>query len=228
MTFLELCQTVRLEVGVSGTGPSTVVGQEGQLKSIIDYVAEADHQVQGLWKDWNFLWTQYSSTLSTGTSAPALTKPTDLGTWDMRSFFLDYTSDDHTNLTPLAYTDYRSSQRQGTQTNSTPSNVIVQPDESIIVYPNQDKSYTITADYWKTPTRMSANTDSSSIPSQYHRIIVSRAKTMWAEREEAPEILLASSAEYSDILDKLEAQSLPDQRLRRLSSIDTNEVIQVM
>ena len=75
---------------------------------------------------------------------------------------------------------------------------------------------------------MSANTDSSSIPSQYHRIIVSRAKTMWAEREEAPEILLASSAEYSDILDKLEAQSLPDQRLRRLSSIDTNEVIQVM
>ena len=146
----------------------------------------------------------------------------------MRSFFLDYTSDDHTNLTPLAYTDYRSSQRQGTQTNSTPSNVIVQPDESIIVYPNPDKSYTITADYWKTPTRMSANTDSSSIPSQYHRIIVSRAKTMWAEREEAPEILLASSAEYSDIRDKLEAQSLADQRLRRLSRIDTNEVIQVM
>ena len=228
MTFLELCQTVRLEVGVSGTGPSTVVGQEGQLKSIIDYVAEADHQIQGLWKDWNFLWGQYSSTLSTGTSAPALNKPTDLGTWDMRSFFLDYTADDYTNLTPLSYVDYRSSQRQGTQTDSTPTYVIVQPDESIIVYPNPEKTYTIAADYWKTPTRMSANADVSSIPTQYHRIIVCRAKAFWAEREEAPEILLSSSAEYSDLLDKLEAQSLPDQRLRRLSSVDTNEVIQVI
>tara|TARA_R110002020_G_scaffold160008_3_gene344312 strand:- start:839 stop:1453 length:615 start_codon:yes stop_codon:yes gene_type:complete len=204
------------------------VGQEGQLKSIIDYVAEADHQIQGLWKDWNFLWGQYSSTLSTGTSAPALNKPTDLGTWDMRSFFLDYTADDYTNLTPLSYVDYRSSQRQGTQTDSTPTYVIVQPDESIIVYPNPEKTYTITADYWKTPTRMSANADVSSIPTQYHRIIVCRAKAFWAEREEAPEILLSSSAEYSDLLDKLEAQSLPDQRLRRLSSVDTNEVIQVI
>lgn len=228
MTFLELCQTVRQEVGVSGTGPSTVVTQEGQLKAIIDFVAESDHQIQGLWKDWSFLWAQYSSTLSTGTEAPALTKPTDLGTWDMRSFFLDYTSDDWTNLSPLEYVGFRSSQRQGTQTNATPTYVVVKPDESLIVYPRPDKAYTITADYWKSPTRMTANADVSVIPTMYHRIIVSRAKTMWAEREEAPEILLAASAEYQDILDKLEARSLPDQRMRRLSSVDTEEVIQII
>ena len=58
MTFLELCQTVRQEVGLSGTGPTTVVSQEGQLKVVVDFVIEADHQVQGLWSDWNFLWSQ--------------------------------------------------------------------------------------------------------------------------------------------------------------------------
>ena len=38
---------------------------------------------------------------------------------------------------------------------------------------------------------------------------------MWAEREEAPEILLSASAEYQDLLDKLESNSLSGQEGRR-------------
>jgi hypothetical protein len=226
MTFLELCQTVRQEVGISGTGPSTVLNQEGQLKVIVDFVAESDYQIQSLWHDWNFLWSQYSSTLSTGTRAPAVQKPTDFSNWDMRSFFLDYTTNDSTNLTPLSYVDWRADFRQGVATNSSPTYIVVQPDDNVIVDPPPDQSYTITADYWRVPTRMSANTDVSSIPAQFHRIIVARAKTMWAEREEAPEILLASVAEYQDLLDKLESQSLPGQRNRRFGNLDVNEVVQ--
>jgi len=226
MTYLELCQTVRQEVGVSGTGPSTVLNQEGQLKVIVDFVAEADYQIQSLWHDWNFLWAQYSSTLSTGTRGPATGKPTDFSNWDMRSFFLDYTTDDSINLSPLSYVDWRSDFRQGVATNSSPTYFVIQPDENVIVEPPPDKAYTITADYWKTPTRLAANADESAIPTQYHRIIVARAKTMWAEREEAPEILLASVAEYQDLLDKLESQSLPGQRNRRFGNLDLNEVIQ--
>jgi hypothetical protein len=227
MTFLELCQTVRQEVGISGTGPSTVLSQEGQLKVIVDFVAAADYQIQSLWHDWNFLWAQYSSTLSTGTRAPATQQPTDLSNWDMRSFFLDYTSDDAISLTPLSYIDWRADLRQGTATNNSPTYIVVQPDESVIVDPPPDQAYTITADYWKTPTRLTANADVSDIPIQYHRVIVSRAKTMWAEREEAPEILLASSAEYQDLLDKLESQSLPGQRGRRFGNEDLSQIIRV-
>jgi hypothetical protein len=144
----------------------------------------------------------------------------------MRSFFLDYTSDDSVSLTPMSYVEWRDSLRQGTATNATPSYVVVQPDNNLIVDPPPDKSYTITADYWCTPTRLSANSDTSAIPVQYHRVIVARAKTMWAEREEAPEILLGSVAEYQDLLDKLESQSLPGQRNRRFGNLDVNEVIQ--
>ena len=97
MTFLELCQTVRQEVGVSGTGPTTVLSQEGQLKVIVDFVAASDFEIQVLWEDWDYLWAQYSSTLSTSVKEPILQKPTDLGTWDLRSFYLNYTTDDSTH-----------------------------------------------------------------------------------------------------------------------------------
>jgi len=225
MTFLELCQTVRQEVGISGTGPTTVLNQEGQLKVIVDVVIAADHQIQSIWHDWNFLWSQYSSTLSTGTRAPLTAKPSDFSNWDMRSFYLDYTSDDFTRLEELSYIDWRTDYRQGTSTNNIPTSFVIQPDDTVFVDPPPDKAYTITADYWKTPVKLEANADISAIPTQYHRVIVARAKTMWAEREEAPEILLASSAEYQDLLDKLETQSLPGQRWRRFSQSDTIETV---
>ena len=106
--------------------------------------------------------------------------------------------------------------------------MIVRPSGDLLVHPLPDQAYTITADYWRVGTRLAANLDVPSLPIQYHRAVVARAKTMWAEREEAPEILLAASAEYQDVLDKLESQSLPEQRRRRLSSADTDEVIQVL
>ena len=215
MNFLTICQTVRQEVGVSGTGPTTVVSQEGQLKVIVDAVAAASFQIQTLWHDWDFLWSQYSSTTSIGTRAPALQKPTDLNVWDRNSFYLDYTSDTNYRLEDYDYIAYRDNYRQGVATNSTPVYVIIQPDQNIILDPPPDAVHTITADYWKTPAALTGNTDIPDIPPQYHRAVVARAKTMWAEREEAPEILLSASAEYQDLLDKLESNSLSGQEGRR-------------
>jgi hypothetical protein len=228
MNFLELCQTVRQEVGISGTGPSTVLAQEGQLKAIVDFVVQSEFQINGLWKDWDFLWSQYSTSLALGVSEPALPKPADFGTWDLRSFYLDYETENWSGLTYVDYIEWRDSLRQGVQTNSTPTYVIVRPTGSLLVHPHPDKVYTITADYWRIGLKLAENLDVSAIPVQYHRAIIARAKTMWAEREEAPEILLAASAEYQDVLDKLESQSLPEQRRRRLSTADTEEVVQVI
>ena len=98
----------------------------------------------------------------------------------------------------------------------------IQPDQNIILEPPPDAVHTITADYWKTPAALTANTDIPDIPAQYHRAVVARAKTMWAEREEAPEILLSASAEYQDLLDKLESHSLSGQEGRRMAGGTTS------
>ena len=177
MNFLTICQTVRQEVGVSGTGPTTVVSQEGQLKVIVDAVAAAYFQIQTLWQDWDFLWSQYSSTTSIGTRAPALQKPTELNTWDRNSFYLNYTSDTNYHLEDFDYVSYRDSYRQGVASNNTPVYVIIQPDQNIILDPPPDAVHTITADYWKTPAALTANTD---IDNQKEKINES-LKLQWYE-----------------------------------------------
>ena len=133
MTFLELCQTVRSEVGISGTGPTTVIGQEGQLLSIVNFTAEADFLIQGLWLDWNFLWAQFATETQANKRELKKTKPDDLGSWDVTSFWLDYTSDTNYPLDLMGYLEWRNVHRQGTMQVGVPSYAVIQPDQQVFV-----------------------------------------------------------------------------------------------
>jgi len=72
VTFLELCKTVRQELGISGNGPSNVSSTIYQEKLLIDWVKAADLLVQRLHPDWDFLWASWSETTSAGTSTTAV------------------------------------------------------------------------------------------------------------------------------------------------------------
>ena len=89
----------------------------------------------------------------------------------------------------------------------------------IDVYPTPDSATAMSAEYWKTPTLLSSASDVSAIPVRFHRIIICRAKIYYAEQNDAPEIMSASVAEFSDLLDKLESDQLPSQRNRRFSEV---------
>ena len=58
MNFLELCQRVRQDAGVSGEGPTAVTGQSGILSRIVSWVKQANNEIQLKNKDWRFLWAQ--------------------------------------------------------------------------------------------------------------------------------------------------------------------------
>jgi hypothetical protein len=75
MTFLELCQRVRSESGVSSGGPASVENQSGMLGRIVTWVSEEWSELQGK-EDWSFLWRRESPTLKVGVAAYS---PTDLG-----------------------------------------------------------------------------------------------------------------------------------------------------
>lgn len=206
-TYLTLCQTVRRECRVPGSGPSSVSGQTGILKKIVEWVADADEEIQSLWADWDFLWAQWSETTIEGTAE--YTKPSDLGTWDRESFYLDYSTDDHSKLTEMTYKDWRTRLRQGTKTNQQPAYFIIQPDQNIRLEAPPDDAYTLTADYWKTPTRLSDNSDTSVIPAQFERAIIELAKTKFAMDQGAQTILIAAQSAYLDWIGRLEAAQLP-------------------
>lgn len=213
-TFLQFCQTVRRECSVSGTGPTAVTGQTGILDKIVNWVADADQELQGRWFDWDFLhfptWTH--NTIS-GTATVAA--PADLGTWDRESFFLDYSTANHKKLNVLDYKAWRATMRQGVQTNQKPDAVIILPDNSLRLQSPPDGVYVLSADYWKRPVKMVDATDTSPVPEEYERIIVARAKIAYGEDRSVGEILASAQVEYDDLLDKLEAKYLPNQRARR-------------
>lgn len=213
-TFLQLCQTVRRECGITGTGPAAVTSQAGILEKVVNWVADADKETQSRWFDWDFL---HVTTWSHPTIANVATvaAPADLGVWDRESFFLDYTTADHKNLPVIDYKVWRKLLRQGVKTSQKPDNVIILPDNSLILEAPPDDVYSLTADYWKRPAKMAANTDTSPIPEEYERIIVARAKIFYAETQGAPEVLGSAQIEFDDLLDKLEAKYLPNQRARR-------------
>jgi len=222
--FLTLVQDLQRECGVAGASITTVSGQSGMYGKLVNWIADADIHIQNLRTDWKFLWSQYSVNTSVGTSEPAV--PADLNVWDRNSFYLDYSTASHKRLPELDYKKWRDGRGRGVQTNRKPANIVVKPDNQIILTSPPDGIYALTADYWKTPTKMVANTDLSDIPAHFHRIIVVQAKLWYAEEQEIPDVYKSAMVElFGDprekekigLIDQLKANQLPNQERRTMS-----------
>lgn len=216
MTYLELCQKLRQECGIQGSGPTSVTGNSGLQAKLVNWIADANDEICAMWFDWAFLWTELEET--TVADSEEITKPSDLGVYDRDSFYLDYSTDDYQKLTEIDYAAWRRVYRQGTKTSDMPSFFAIAPNRNIILEPPPDDEYTLTAHYWKTATRLSANADNTLVPTRFQRIIIARAKMYFAEHENAPEVLQGAMMEYNSLLMNLEASQLPGMAPRRVSS----------
>ncbi len=208
-TFLQLCQKTARECGVPGGGPASVLTQTGILLKIVGWVADSDELIQNKWADWGFLSAEFSTNTIVGTNEYAA--PADFGAWDEDSAFLDYSTDDYSQLTIIPYKEWRSFYRPGNNSNEKPGFFTINQSNSLILEPKPDAIYSLTADYWTKAVKMTANADTSKIPAQYERAIISRAKIFYAEDQEAEYMRGTASAEYADILRRLEAAQLPGQ-----------------
>lgn len=225
-TFLQLVQQLYRELGLSGTVPTTVVFQTNIRRRAVDWIAEADYETQSKWNDWNFMWAQWSTGTVTGTANYAAPTSPAVGRYDVESFYIDRISDDFQHLSVIPYKDWRRDYRNGVKTNGLPEMFTILPDKSVTLEPPPDSSsYTLTADYWKKPTKMTVDADTSEVPVEFERIIIARAKVMYAEHFKDLEMLQMAGAEYATLLKQLEAAELPD-RQDRVSQA-TELVIQV-
>jgi len=208
-TFLELCQLMRQECGVGGSGPSAVTGQTGMLAKLVSWVAAADMDICTKYLDWGFLHSEHSVPTVAGTKD--VSAPSDFGMWDEESFYLNRTTDQYQKLTPVDYFEWRDAYRNGVKTNAKPTMVIIKPNKDLILEPPPDIEYTLTADYYKTATKMTANTSVSLIPTKFDRLIIARAKMWYAEHENAPEVMQGAVVEYKELMGRLESLYLRGQ-----------------
>lgn len=219
MTFLELCQDFVSEFGIgNGTGPNSVLNQQGEYLNVVRWIRESNRWIDNLWKDWKYLWFEYSGVLGTNAEqhlnrfAPAPNAPPGLlvRRWDKTSMWLDKQS---AKAQPLAYVEWVKFRalydvgRDITQTGK-PNTFTILPDNRIQVFPIPNTTYTMSGEGWRRPPLLKADNDVPLMPEEYHRVIVARAGVMYGNKEDAPEVISGMEAEYIDGLDKLQSDQL--------------------
>lgn len=215
MDFLTLCKTVRQECGIQGTGPTSTTGQSGLLKRVVDWVVAADLYIQSLHSDWDFLWKEFTSA-STTIDSDIITKPSDLGMWDIKSFAVDRGTADGRSLKFLPYELWRMNVSE--KYSQPPYSLTVLPNNNLALQNPADGTYALYATYWKTPTLLTNDSDVPLYPERFQRAIVERAKMMFFADIESFQQWDESQQLFKDIILELEFFALPEKQQLSLQS----------
>jgi len=195
MTFLELCQEVVRLGGISGTGPATTSSQTGEYRRVVMFVSEAYEEICSQHFDWDFLWGQEISTVSTQT----VTAPANVGIWDAGRLFLDGGA-----LECIPHADYMPE----TLSNARPYAAVILPSGALQLIPAPDQPYDIVFDYFKAAPSLAADADEPLMPARFHRVIVGRAMVLLGNFEAAEEVKQQGVELYQKYLLALEAHQL--------------------
>jgi len=219
MTFLQLSQRLRQEAGLTGSGPTSTVSQTGISKQVVDWINTAYIDVLSQHSNWLFMQDTFSfqTVASKREYSVAETGVTDLEKWKADDYgtFRAYLTSSGANTEQYMYSllweDYRQMYLYGATRTSEgyPTYITVQPDNGLNLYLVPDNIYTITGEYFKTPTELSGDTDVPIIPAQFQMIIVWRALMFYAGFDAANEKYAMGKNEYTKILMRLEIDRLP-------------------
>lgn len=210
MTFLELCQTLRRECGVSGVGPTSVVGQSGEYLRLVEWIQQAWREIQEMRDDWAFMWAQGAFTTSPGIADYTLTSiGVDARRFDLDSFVLTDGTGTKRFLHRIAYPWWRSTYGTATLTNNVPTYLTDMPDGSIKLTAPPDGSYPVSFDYYRETQVLAANSDVPYLPARYHDIIWVKAMQYYAGYEDGREVAADSMARFLPLLSALESTQLP-------------------
>lgn len=222
MNFLQLAQRLRQEVSGSGTGPSSVVGQTGELKRIVDWIATADEDIQRKHNEWRFMRSGFTVNTVANTAGYAFGACTDTTSslaiaafraWARDSFKIYLQSSGVAGERPLDYISYDDWYRQyntATQTASFPTEFTILNNLSISLGAKPNAVYVVTGEYQKAVTTMTANTDTPVYPSEYHLLPMYRAMMKYGRYTGATEVYQDGQNEYRRMMNEMELTQLPD------------------
>lgn len=183
MTFLELCQRVARESGASGGDslPTTVTGQSGRARRIVDATATAWRQIQNRSRWWLWMRDDFDQALTAtvGTYAGSsligsryrelVFDPESVET-GMTIYDPSIGRSDESYLRFLPWHEYRVL-AVGEQVNQRPAWFTVKPAGSIVFHPTPDIVYNVRGEYQKTPQELTANADTPEMPAHHHDVI---------------------------------------------------------
>lgn len=215
MTFLELCQRVVMEAGLSGSGPESVTSQTGEMAEVVTWVQQAYTDIQNARPDWLFMREDFSFQTISGTQSytTATIGLADFGRWveDGMSIYLTSTgSAGEQYLCPLSWPAFKAHYLFGSERTQTgfPMHVSVMPDKSLALGQIPNGIYTVLGEYYKEPESLSGNSDEPLLPAQFHMAIVWRAVMHAAVKKAAIEKYDHGKNEYRRLMNEMEFDQL--------------------
>jgi len=217
-TFLELCKDVRREAGISGTGPSAVTGQTGEMARVVEWVNAAWVSIQNSQRYWRWMRSTASATTTTGDNSYTYSdfSITSFGFFHPQTFSIYTTSVGQGDESILSYMPWDLWYQTynfggGASIQNRPAHVSIDPSNNVRLGPKPDSTgYTIRCEYQKAATEMSADADEPEMPARFHSAIVWWALRHYALYQSAPEVLERAGRELRTVMAALKADQLPD------------------
>lgn len=217
-TYLELCQALRREVGASGND-ATTQNATGEWARICSWVAAAWEEIQGEAEEPGFEFMRKSFSFLTvplQAEYPPADAPlslADFSAWVPSAFKLYQTSvGDEVILPYMPYELFRDTYLLGSfkVSYSVPSVATIAPNKAIILALPPLGEYTVSGEYYRTPTKLEADGDVPTMPERFHRAIVYRAMMHYGMYEAAQEIVQRGTQEYRRFLDRIYTSEMPE------------------
>lgn len=217
MNNLALCVRAHAEAGMSGAGPTTVVGQTDQLGRLVGWVQQAWQDIQIMRPSWNFMNSDFTFDTNIGTRdyLAADYSITDMKLWDFNSFLIyekALTETDQNGLLYYPYAQWRAAFRvqMNVRADGRPQNFTITPQNEVRFEPAPDKVYSIDGEYKRSTQTFTADTDvPTNFPDDFHIMIVWQALKYYGFHENAPEVLDEAEVNFDNLLLRLEIEELP-------------------
>jgi len=214
-TYLELVQELVTELGIGGanqgaTVPTTVSNQTGQLWNAVNWIKQANNNINLMWADWRYLSVEYAESLVVSSAdVTAHSGSESVKKWDRSSFWINRSLTSAAPLTFLSWEDFRRDILPGPASDDAkPAIITQQRDDTLLLDVPCDDTYALTAEFYKYPTLLASDNDTPEMPASFHRLIVCEAAIKYANKEAAAEIISGMEAEYDFLLAKLQTDQL--------------------
>jgi hypothetical protein len=227
MTFLQLCQRVRQECGIAGTGPTTVVGQTGELGRVVSWTATAYDLICAKHVNWKFLRSSFSvnSVASQEAYLPTTCTDTEIaaaigsatvgafGSWIDDSFWIYKNSEGIATRREFYFYDYENFRYLYQIRPPNPGSPVYftfRPrDNAILLGPKPDAVYVMAGEYYRIAPPLAADSDTPLFPARFHMAIVWLAQHLYAGYEEDGGVWTDSQTNFGQLYFPLMVDQLP-------------------
>lgn len=225
MTYIELCQALRRECGVAGSGPAAVTNQTGELERLVYWIKDGYTELQMEEPNWRWLRSEFTFQTVAGDDSYAYSDMTDsVASATIDRFDRFWTEEVQIYLTSggmggrhhIQFSRWETFRRiwlTGSQGNQYPSCFSIDPRNNFRLGGPPAAIYTVTGEYQKSPQVLAASSDTPEMPDKFHALIVARGMEKYAAFHAAPEVDAAAQRIIDRLMPELRANQLPEPRL---------------